>query len=48
MTSVNIWAVTHGRRQPGLGVQACSLLVSWHFCVYGSLSFFPLPLMAIK
>lgn len=43
MTSVTIPIITHGTKQPGLGIQACRLLVSWHLCVYRSLSFYFAP-----
>lgn len=43
MTSANMLVITHGTKQPGLGIQACSLLVSWHLCVYRSHSFYFAP-----
>lgn len=43
MTSANVLVITHGTKQSGLGIQACSLLVSWHLCVYRSHPFYFAP-----
>lgn len=43
MTSANILVITQGTKQPGLGIQACSAVVSWHLCVYRAHSFYFAP-----